>query len=342
MKRPLSKASVLPRPGPVALFLALVAGVLAVELAVVHTRSLASHPKLVGFGVTFDVTIVLPALYFWLIVRRRLAPAITVVPVLFLSLGAARLILPPTHREYLEWWKLALPIVELAVVAYFATQIRRLVRHYRTAKQETPYLNEALAIAMNRTFGEVLGLSFLVAEVTLMTYAVTGWFRRFQTPDRAMAFSYHRESGYGAILMLLVAFAIPPEMFAAHMLIAHWSGVAAWVWTALEAYGVLWLLGDFQAMRLHPFVLESERLRLRIGLRWRLDLDLRDIEAIEEAKEGDEVLKLTLHAAPTAVLVTREPVEVQGLLGLKRTTRRIGIALDDSEAFVSELRRRLR
>lgn len=331
----------MPLPGSVALFLALVAGVLAIELAVIHTRNGTLHPRLVGFGVTFDVTIVLPALYFWLIVRRRLAPAITVVPVLVLSLGAARLILPPTHREYLEWWKLVFPVVELGVIAYLATRIGKLLRHYRSAKQETPYLNEALAIAMNRTMGDVPGLSYLVAEVTLMTYAITGWFRRFQPPNGAMAFSYHRESGYGAILMLLVVFAMPPEMFAAHVLIAHWSGVAAWVWTALEAYGVLWLLGDFQAMRLHPFVLESERLRMRIGLRWRLDLNLREIESIETPKEGDEVLRLTLHTAPTAVLVTREPVEVRGLLGLKRTTRRIGIAMDDAGTFVSELRRRL-
>ena len=307
---PTQRAVVGWRPGAGSLFVVLVILVLAVEVSVVHTREFLLIPRLGALAVTFDLTIGIPALYYLLIVRRRVVPAITIVPVLLLSILAAAAILPQGHQQYLEPWKQGLPLIELGVLAYVLSRSRSVVREVRDALRETPYLNEAMEMSAHRILGHIPGASFLVAELTAMVYAICGWFCGFRPRPGMSAFWYHHESGYGAVLLVLGVVVLPPEMLIAHLFISQWSSLVAWIWTGLELYGVLWLLGDYQAMRLNPIVLDAERLRLRIGLRWRVDLSLHDIVAVDAPGDGVDVFRMTVSGDPTTVLVLRNPVAV--------------------------------
>lgn len=66
--------------------------------------------------------------------------------------------------------------------------------------------------------------------------------------DAARAFPAHRRRAYPAILGALVL-ATLVETAGLHLLLGLWTPVAAWVATGPSVYGILWMLGDFHALR---------------------------------------------------------------------------------------------
>lgn len=57
------------------------------------------------------------------------------------------------------------------------------------------------------------------------------------------------------------------EVIGVHFLIAHfWSPTAAWIFTALDLYALLWIIADYQAVRLSPIVINDHKLLPRLEL----------------------------------------------------------------------------
>jgi hypothetical protein len=118
---------------------------------------------------------------------------------------------------------------------------------------------------------------------------------------------------------------------------------AAWIVTTLDIYGLLWLLGDFQALRLRPTRIEDDTLVLNYGLRWRAEIPLSAIAAIEPVHaEADwkrkSVLKMAMLDEPRLLIRFAEPRTMQGLAGIRRTFDAIAILADDDAGFADALR----
>lgn len=132
------------------------------------------------------------------------------------------------------------------------------------------------------------------------------------------------------------------ETVVLHLLIQHWSTVFAWILTASSIYTLFWLLGDYQASRLHPLVLGSEYLYVRTGLRWQVDIPLVQIAGIRKATrlrgKASNYLNAAVYGEPRCVLELREPVVVHGLFGTQRTVTSIGLTVDDESQFQATLR----
>jgi hypothetical protein len=127
-----------------------------------------------------------------------------------------------------------------------------------------------------------------------------------------------------------------------HLLLSLWSRAAAWVWTALDLWAVIWLLGDYQALRLRRSSVGGEALHLRYGLRWSVDVPLEAIVAVEPVRAESEwkrkdVLKVAILDEPRWLISLAEPVVVNGLAGIRKTVRGIALLPDDDEA-ISALR----
>jgi len=73
--------------------------------------------------------------------------------------------------------------------------------------------------------------------------------------------------------------AILVETVAVHMLVRQASPISAWILTGLSCYALLWLVGDFRALRSRLTVVAGGSLRFRMGLRWELDVSLSDIDS---------------------------------------------------------------
>jgi hypothetical protein len=114
-----------------------------------------------------------------------------------------------------------------------------------------------------------------------------------------------------------------------------WSPIAAWLATASSAYLLLWVIGDAQAIRLHPVAVSGATLHVRLGVRWRVAIPLAEIASVTEIRAvPDGAMNLALFE-PTVLVTLRAPVVVRGLLGKQRRADRIALTIDDPKAFLA-------
>ncbi|MCI0697760.1 hypothetical protein L0337_37905 [candidate division KSB1 bacterium] len=309
----------------------------ATEMWIVHSAYFLQNPSVISFAMTLDLVMGLPALYYIFVVRQRRIPAITLVPVLVLAIVIAGFILPATQQAPVDFIKKFIPLLELFVLGFIAIKIRTIVKHYHQAKLTEIYFTDALAASLERTLGAWPIVPILVTEFSLLYYAVAGWFKQFKSWDSShLAFSYHRKTGYAAVLGAL-ALVLIVETAALHILLQQWSTLAAWIFTGLSLYSLLWLIGDYHAQRLHPIVLSKTHLHLRAGLRWRATITLSDIEAVQKAnpreRKAADYVSFAIFGQPRLVIDLKQPVIVTGLFGITRKVRRIGLAVDDERQF---------
>ncbi len=329
------------------LFLAIAAALLAIEVWVVSLADFAVQPNVIPLAVTVDIVVGLPLLFYLLVVRRRRLPLLTLAPVFILSLVAAGRILPPAQHTYLHWIELAVPLVELTVLAIITLKLRQVVGHYRRLRPSYAYVPETLEASLRAalpTFPPLVA-SIFSTEVSLLNFGLSGWLRRTPTAsDDRLRFSYHRQGGYG-LLLGFIAFLVLLETTTVHLLLARWSETAAWVLTALSIYSLIWLFGDLHASRLQPIVLGDTHLHLRTGMRWRVDIPWRQLTSAGKISQMDKKLPGYLNLAamgePQLVLRLAEPVAVHGLLGRTRVASLIGLSVDDPTAFLTAVQQRL-
>jgi hypothetical protein len=213
-------------------------------------------------------------------------------------------------------------------MTWLVLRVRRVVLTARAARHEGPIGSIEAGLIAARLPARLA--SIVASELAVVGLALTGWFRR--PPRGAMSM---RSTGWltyvGVFGLLLIL-----ETVVAHILLAKmWSPVAAWVATAGSLYMLLWLIGDAQAIRLHPVVVDGEKLRVMIGVRWRTAIPLSAIASVTEIKTvPDGALDLAL-IEPTVLVTLREPVVVRGMLGIRREADRLALTIDDPKAFAA-------
>ncbi|HET6231658.1 MAG TPA: hypothetical protein VFE05_16410, partial [Longimicrobiaceae bacterium] len=295
---------------PLPLFGLLVSGVYAAEVLTVRLAfPRTSSPGLLALAVVFDLAVVVPAVYWHLFLRGR-QPVAKVAPVLLLSLVGAAAVLPGGIRMLAPLLPYAAALAELLVVGLVARKLAASLRRStqmpgdaadrirRAAVEALPFRAVAEAIAF---------------EVSLIYYALFSWRARPVVPQGAEAFTSHRRSGYTALVAALVMVSVV-EGIAVHLLVEARSATAAWTITAVGLYGVLWVLGDLQALRLRPTLLERDRLHVRVGLRWAVRADWHDIAELRDVggetlpEKAPGYLRATVLGKPRLVLELRRPV----------------------------------
>src|SRR5689334_13552592 len=286
-------------------FVLLATGIYAAEVAVVRMRW--PWPDLIAIGVMLDLIVMVPAVYWFLAVRRGGWPRLSVVPVVLLGILGSALLMPQDRgllREVVG--VLAIPY-EIGLVTWIAVRTRRalrrtpgdgdtLERFREVAREVLPARRAADAVAF---------------EMAVLYYALLSWRRRPEDLDGA--FTNHRKSGYGAfvfaVLIMVLAEAIP-----VHILLMRWSVVAAWALTILSLYAVVFFLADWRAARFHPILLDGEALRIRVGLRWRIRVPREQIAAVHKKRPpgSDPYIRAALPGPNPLWIELTEPVIAEG------------------------------
>lgn len=314
-------------------FAALAALVYAVEIQVVRAAlPHAPAPDLLAAAVAFDLVVGVPALFYLLCIRGR-APLARIVPIVLLSMVGASFVIPSTYGG------IPAAIRTLAVAAeavLVVVLVRRGIRAMRSADAPGD-----LADSIRETARSVVPAPRLADaaayEVALLAYAFAGW--RMRAADDEGAFTIHRRGGYSAVAFAL-GLASVVELTAVHLLLHPWSPTVAWVLTGLSAYGMVWLLGDTQAIRLRLLRADDEALRVRVGLRWSVDVPWGDVVSVTRAgqpaaDDGRGMLRATPIGDPRLVVGLARPLTATGPYGFTRRVSRIGVAVDDEARFLA-------
>jgi hypothetical protein len=309
----------------------------ATAFVVVEMLPRIDAPGAVATGLTVDLVVLVPALYYATFVRGRGWPAVSLAPVFLLSYGAASLLVPAEHHALLNAIGIAFPALELGLLGYVGYKAWQVVRANREARAAQGDFYDRVRETLRGALDAPAVAGALAYEVSLFHYAFS--LRRPEPPPHG--FTYHRASGYqtvfGAILVMAAV-----ELIGVHILLQMWSETAALIHVVLSGYGLFWLVGDYRAMRRRPHELRDSGLRVRYGLRWNLDAPWSQVARVRRTRRpapGDDYLSTVSMTSPRYVIELRKPVEATGPYGLTRDVQRVGLVVDDSAAFEERLQR---
>ena len=134
------------------------------------------------------------------------------------------------------------------------------------------------------------------------------------------------------------------ELGVMHLLLMLWNPTIAWIALALSLWGLIWTIALLKSFRINPVLVSGRTLRVRNGLLYdftvaRDDIIIAEAGEPEQAGEGAPILDLAILSSPNVFLRFRRPVAIRTFLGGERQIGGVGLKLDDSAAFLEDLRR---
>jgi hypothetical protein len=319
-----------PAVRPVPLFALGAVTITLICWAILRSPLFVLNPELAAWGVTCDLAITIPLFYYLAVVRTGHARPITIAPIFVIGVAVATRLIPHGQQAFvqqLRWIGAPLEVVTVGLV------LRRLAAMRHTATDADPLTR--ITAACREVFGDTPVATFVAFEVTTLYYALFAW--RKKAPEDG--YSVYERSGWGVIVAALLL-VIAGEGVGMHLLIARHFPRGAWLWTVLDVYGALWLIGDYHALRLRRITLGADALQLRFGLRASATIPYAAIAAVEpragEWTKRKGTLKVAIADDPRTLIRLREPMTIQFIAGTQKTIDTVGI-LPDDDGFESAL-----
>jgi hypothetical protein len=314
--------------------------VISVERTITSSTLFSQRPIL-PYAVTFDLLVGIPALFYWLVVRRYRLPISSLAGVVGACLALAYWLLPVAQQAPLQTLYFLPAALEGITLLLLAAKGRRLVRSYQLAYRQQPHFWPCAQVAVQQTLGPAGAL--LVAEVEMLCYALLGWRAKPKIAPQATAFSTYRDSGFTAYT-IMVGVALAVETAVMHLLASLWSARVAGGLLFFDIYTFVILVAHGQAVRLRPVLLTADTLQLNVGFVWQLTVPVGEITGIERLRDypmpAPGLLSLTklLFTPPNLLLTFSQPVTVKGPYGIQRTGRQLAVYLDQPQQFIEALR----
>ncbi len=308
---------------PARLFALVALSIITICVLITRSQLAATNLDIAAWGVTFDLTLTIPLVYYFIVVRPGAAKPLTLIPLFVVCMMLAAFVVPRGQQQLLHDLRFISAPLELVTIVL-------VVRRLSNVRDVTA--------ATRALFGDTRLASFVECELGILRYALFSW--RDEPEERG--FTVHQRSGWGSIVACFITLLVF-ESIGMHLLVLHWSTKAAWIVTALDIYGMLWLAGDYHALRLRPSFSRDGILHVRYGMRWSLDTPLANIASIDEPRGENDwkrkgVLKMAMLDAPTVMVRLHEPVIAAGLAGIRKTVDTIAILPDDLSALEAQLR----
>ena len=148
-------------------------------------------------------------------------------------------------------------------------------------------------------------------------------------------------------LTLGLALAVAVETVVLHLWLHARHPVTAWALTCLSVATIAWLAADYRSMGRSAVMVDGDRLDIRVGRRARAVIP---VEAIADvlrptwkdlpqagAAAAREYRNLTKPADPNVLIVLREAAPLLLAQLVRLPVRRIGLHLDDPDAFTAAI-----
>ena len=294
------------------------------------------------YAIIFDLLLTTPLIYF-LIIRKRDIPNITVVSVFMLCLMLGHYILPPAQQallNQLEFW--ILPIIEFGVISTIIFSAQKTIRQFKAEKKTTPDFYTALRHACKAVLPKRVAMIFAM-EIAVVYYAIFNW-----SPNpiaKANEFTSFRKNGIIAVIYALMMIFLA-ETFAVHVLAERWSVLLAWVLTWFSLYTCLQFFALVRSLprRLSYIDAGEGKLYLRSGFINETVIDINKIVDVQLTarslpKDGSIVKFSALGGMDThnIILHLKEETILQKIYGIQKTFKSLAIFIDDKDLFVRQL-----
>ncbi|RJS60269.1 hypothetical protein [Bacillus sp. PK3_68] len=329
-------------------FLALAGVIILSNFAAHHLLPLpANEMQMVTIGSLLDFVLVIPLLAYLFVFRqkRQMAP---VIGVALLGYFVGKAIIPDGRLAGMEWIGWVLFAGEAALFAAEIWIIFRLIKTVRTIRRKVQATRGAVTSTLavwqqaETAFSENRFAKIIISEWMIWKLALASWKQKAPESDRH--FTAHRQTSVLAFNVMLIH-AVVLETVGVHWMIHSMNPVIAWVMVVLNIYTVLFFIGEIQAIRLNPIVVEADKITVPIGLVKRITATKENIFSIRRTEEGEynEKDQDAFHGVyadmekgePQVVIELKQPATVHYIYGFTKKAKRIYLRLDQPEEFLA-------
>ncbi|HLR68489.1 hypothetical protein [Virgibacillus alimentarius] len=239
-----------------------------------------------------------------------------------------------------------IPVLEISVLIVVIYGIFKSVISYRRNKQDEEHdFLDVIRISLEPKLGNGFVLGAILTELSVFYYSIIGWFRKPTVIENEDAYSYHKTSQLKTIIIIF-SILITLEGAFFHFLIQSWSNIAAWVFTILNIYALLYIMGLYHSVRSLPHIITSDKVIIRFGYQSSVELEISNIKDIKTAKEqggiGEKTPKDTYFAmlhmdSPQYEIFLKEPVLMKSSYGRKKYVKTVVFRTDEPAKMVEEL-----
>jgi len=307
---------------------------------IVKSAMVDSHHKALSFGVTFDLLLTIPLVYYFLI-RKTSIPKTTIILFLILGVIVGTFILPTENQFYLNLFKTwILPLLELTILTYVIYNIIKAIKKYKKREEVTFDFFTSLKIICYEIFPKRIAIFFAI-EISTFYYGFIYWKKRTIKENE---FSYHKDSGT-IVTIIAFIFLIAIETFVFHLLLIRWSNITAWIFTFFSIYTAIQLFGFLKSMIKRPITIENNKLNLHYGIMNETIIDIKEISSIEITSKdiifNKEIRKFSFLDSHNVIIKLKNEHTLSGLYGIKRKFRTLAIYVDEKEKFKNIIEKNL-
>ena len=308
--------------------------IVALSFAIARSSLILIHPEF-ATAITIDLTLTLPVAYLFFIRKSKISK-LTAIGLFAFGVISASFILPAGNQNFLGWIKLfAFPALELGSLGYVGFIFYKSRKTFQSLNQKSGDALEILRETLIKEFPVVSAANALTFEIAVFYYAFISW----KAKRGENTFTYHKKSGVIALLSVVI-FIVAVETLIAHVLIALWSEIFAWILTVISVYFLFQLFAHLKAVLLRPLEVADDKIFLRYGIFGDAVIDLENIEEIEntsatfEKRKGTGKLalfdKLEQH---NLKIVLKDEVILHGFYGIKTKVKTLYLFIDEIENF---------
>ncbi|WP_273853095.1 hypothetical protein [Guptibacillus spartinae] len=334
---------------------------------VMQTQVVGPIDDRVGIGTALDLGIILPFLLYFFGVRKRVS-WIFLCGLIFCGVLLANWMIPSHADAHLPYFKAIAVVLEIGVIAFelvlFLVILKRiplLMKNYQMEKRVHHHFLLSFSRAIQQTFAfqnsrlNKFGffLRLLATDLAAIYYSFFSWRKKRQgNEEHVHSFTFHKDGGYlGVFYMLVHAMVI--EVIAVHVMVAQYSHVAAWIVTIFDVYALLFIISDYQAIRLSPVILSEKGIHFQKGIRQYGFIEWSAVKEITENKKSPEEVKqhrasveLALHGLEREqvpfVIELKRPVEMNQAFAFKKNIESIYVKMDEAYEFREKVHHYLR
>lgn len=306
----------------------------------------------VVMGSLFDFAIVAPLLIL-AITRKKGFTIKRFITFMVLGIIAARFIIPAAYFEPFKFipyiaigFEGVILLAEIGLIFILLKHTPRLISDVK-ASGEGPLF--AFATAVEKRVGTYRIIKILSAEITMFYYAFASWKQR--PLQKENEFTLHTKTSFIAFYIMMIH-AIVIETLGIHWWLHDKSMILSIILLVLNIYSIFYFLGDIQAVRLNPLVVDEKGIKVSLGLGKRMLIPFEEIAHVEW---GDKAANENLKAkdiidfiardfegvTPQCVITFKQPLQATLFLGFERKFSKAAIRVDDLIRFRNAIENRL-
>ena len=231
-------------------------------------------------------------------------------------------------------------MIEVGFFAYLVYRIKKIITVYKSERDNYYFKEDSLYAAVGNVIGTNMIIRLIFSETSVFFYAFLGWKLKKSDTSKGTLFTYHKTIQYGILFWVIFVITIitAPVL---HFLLIQWHVSVAWVVTGLTIYSLIWFCGDYNIIKHKPIVLLENKLLIRIGIRWKADIalpNIQNVESIVSEEEEKAYTNLTLLVHEKNIFITlHEPVRIEGMFGIMKTTSKIALYVDEPYGFIEKI-----